>query len=82
MLHLILSFSFLLSHLTLGLAGLTAMSGLMLPAGGLFVTHAAIHGNAHDVIELIADSLVISGNLGALVCIVWTKIELHTGGRR
>lgn len=81
MLHLILSFSFLLSHLTLGIAALTALNGLMLPAGGFFLTHAAIHGNAHDMVELIADGAMIGGNLGALVCIVWTKMDLRSGGR-
>ena len=81
MLHIILNFSFLLSHLTLGLAGLISLSGLMLPAGGFFLTHAAIHGNAHDMLELLADGAMIGGNLGALVCIVWTMMDLRTGVR-
>lgn len=87
MLHLILSFSFLLSHLTLGLAGLTGMSGLMLPTYGVWTTLVAV-SHPQDLVFLIGMGMISSGACGALALqtmtiVLQTKtlVRLRTRGR-
>ena len=80
MLHLILSFSFLLSHLTLGLAGLTAMSGLMLPAYGAWTTLVAV-SHPHVAGLIIGWGVISGAAIGSVTIITWALLRLSTGVR-
>ncbi|MCA8448941.1 hypothetical protein [Burkholderia vietnamiensis] len=80
MLHLILSFSFLLSHLTLGIAALMALNGLMLPAYGVWTTLVAV-SHPQDLVFLIGMGMISSGACGALSLQAMTIVGLSTRGR-